>query len=121
MLNSEFNEWAKHPERDFYPAELRSHIDEINAWVYPNINNGVYRCGFAQSQEAYNKAITPLFEHLDKAEAILSKSRYIAGDKMTEADIRLWTTLLRFDPVYYVHFKTNLKHLYEYPNLWYFQ
>jgi putative glutathione S-transferase len=101
MLNTEFNHLAKNPSLDLYPEALRDKIEEVNTWVYPNINDGVYKCGFARSQEAYNKNIDNLFDHLDKAEQILSKQRYITGDKLTEADIRLWTTLLRFDPVYF--------------------
>jgi putative glutathione S-transferase len=120
MLNDQFNHLADVPELDLYPAHLRAQIDEINAWVYPNINNGVYRCGFAQSQEAYDVAFDGLFEHLEKAEEILSKSRFLTGSHLTEADVRLFTTLVRFDPVYVVHFKTNKKRLVEYPNLFAF-
>ena len=117
MLNDQFNHLAKNPSLDLYPEALRSQIDELNTWIYPNINNGVYRCGFAQSQEAYNQAFDGLFEHLDKVEAILSKSRFLTGPNITEADVRLFTTLVRFDPVYVVHFKTNKKRLSEYPNI----
>ena len=117
MLNMEFSALARHPF-DLYPVSLRATIDEINAWVYENINNGVYRAGFAQTQEAYDKAVNALFEHLDKAEAILSKMRYLCSDKrITEADIRLFETLVRFDHVYHTHFKCNKKRICDYPNL----
>lgn len=116
-------------EDDFYPEKLRSAIDELNDWVYPNINNGVYRSGFAATQEAYEEAVISLFEHLDKVEKILkdkyegkdSKFFYLIGDQLTEADIRLYTTIIRFDAVYHQHFKTNLKmirHDYKYLHLW---
>lgn len=113
MLNSEFNDWApsqQNRELDLYPRddpELRRKIDAVNDWVYPNLNNGVYRCGFAKSQEAYDKAIVDLTDAFDRVEGILKKQRYIAGDAFTEADIRLFVTLLRFDEVYIVYFKTN--------------
>ena len=100
MLNSEFNQFAKNPSLDLYPEHLRDKIDEVNSWVYEHINNGVYKCGFARSQEAYDKAYNDLFSSLDRAEEILSKQRYLAGNQLTEADVRLWTTLIRFDPVY---------------------
>ncbi len=118
MFNSEFNAFAERPHWDFYPEELRSDIDAINAWVYPDINNGVYRSGFAQTQAAYESAARALFAGLDRAEAILDKSRYLTGGRLTEADIRLWTTLIRFDIVYVTHFKCNWKRLVDYPNLW---
>ncbi|WAR08497.1 YQJG-like protein [Mya arenaria] len=121
MFNTEFNAFCKTDEQrnlDLYPQELRTKIDEVNSWIYPYINNGVYRCGFAQTQEAYNEAVGPLFEHLDKVEDILSKSRYLLGARMTEADIRLFTTLVRFDWVYHQHFKCNKKMIKEYPSLW---
>jgi glutathionyl-hydroquinone reductase len=103
-----------------YPDELASEIDEVNALVYPNVNNGVYRAGFATTQEAYEEAVVPLFETLDALEARLEGKRYLVGDRLTEADIRLFTTLLRFDPVYVTHFKCNKKRLVEYPNLYAF-
>ena len=109
MLSSEFNDFAKNPELDIYPEKLRDEIDKVNDWVYPTINNGVYRCGFAQSQQAYDKAIAELTEAFDRVEDILSNQRYIAGDTFTEADIRLFVTLLRFDEVYVVYFKTNTR------------
>ncbi len=118
LLNSEFNEFAKNPTLDLYPSDLRSAIDEVNAWVYPSINNGVYRCGFATKQSAYEKAFDELFAGLDRAESLLSERRYLAGSRFTEADVRLFTTLVRFDPVYHNHFRCNLRKLREYPNLW---
>lgn len=103
---------------DYYPEALRGEIDEINERVYHTVNNGVYKSGFATTQEAYEEAVVPLFETLDWLEERLGKSRYLAGDQLTEADIRLFTTLVRFDPVYVGHFKTNLRRLIDYPNLW---
>jgi len=100
-----------------YPSEFRNAINDINEWVYPNINNGVYLCGFAKSQEAYNEAIVELYTALDRVEAILASSRYIAGAQFTEADIRLFVTLFRFDEVYSVYFKCNKKLIREYPNM----
>lgn len=117
MFNSEFNDFAKHPDLDLCPPDLADVVEEVNTWVYPNINNGVYRCGFATSQEAYETAFKELFAALDKCEEILGKQRYIAGDRLTEADIRLFHTLIRFDPVYVVYFKTNKRFIREYPNL----
>lgn len=117
MMNHEFSSLARHPY-DLYPVELRPSIDDVNAWVYDNINNGVYKAGFASSQQAYDKAVTALFEHLDRVEAILSKTRYICSDKkLTEADIRLFETLIRFDQVYHTHFKCNVKQIKDYPNI----
>ena len=116
MLNSAFDEWGD-ASLDFYPASLRSQIDEINALVYPNINNGVYRAGFATSQEAYEEAFDDLFSTLDRIEERLSRQRYLVGNRMTEADWRLFTTLIRFDAVYYSHFKCNLRRIADYPNL----
>ncbi|MFT4622365.1 MAG: putative glutathione S-transferase [Myxococcota bacterium] len=118
MLNDAFQDWAEHPEIDLYPEPLRDRIDEVNGWVYPQINNGVYKCGFAKSQAAYDRAAVALFEGLDRAEAILAESRFLAGHRVTEADIRLVTTLFRFDVVYHTHFKCNLRRLIDYPNLW---
>ena len=102
---------------DTYPKELRDEIDKINSWVYEDINNGVYKTGFAKNQEAYNKAFDNLFNALDKIELHLKDKNFLVGDQITEADIRLITTLLRFDPVYYTHFKCNKKHIYEYQNI----
>ncbi|MGB1254696.1 MAG: glutathione S-transferase family protein [Thiolinea sp.] len=117
MFNSAFNAYGK-ADTDFYPPELRTDIDAINEPIYENINNGVYRCGFATTQDAYNAAYKRLFDTLDMLEERLSKQRYLVGDVLTEADWRLFPTLVRFDPVYYNHFKTNKKRLTEYPNLW---
>lgn len=117
MLNIEFNAFAKNPSLDLYPEPLREAIDSVNDWIYKDINDGVYKCGFSRSQEAYNDAFNNLFHSLDRAEEILSKQRYLTGNRLTEADIRLWTTLVRFDPVYVTHFKTNKKRISEYPNL----
>ncbi|KAL4233490.1 hypothetical protein ACF0H5_008171 [Mactra antiquata] len=121
MLNTEFNDFCKTDEQrklDFYPDNLRNQIDKLNEWIYPNINNGVYRSGFATSQEAYNEAVNNVFDNLDKVEEILSKSRYLTGPTITEADIRLFPTLVRFDWVYHQHFKCNKKMIKEYPNIW---
>ncbi len=103
---------------DFYPKELRSDIDAVNERVYATVNNGVYRAGFATTQEAYEEAARELFASLDWLEERLARQRYVAGNRITEADWRLFTTLLRFDPVYHGHFKCNLRKLVEYPNLW---
>jgi len=118
MLNSEFNEFAKNNQLDLYPESLRKQIDELNDWIYPTINNAVYECGFATSQEAYTKSVLILFQSLDRTEKLLEKNRYLLGNQLTEADVRLWTTLLRFDPVYFTHFKTNIRRLVEYPNIY---
>ncbi len=119
MFNNAFDEvGATGP--DFYPEELRDEINAVNEDVYAYINNGVYRCGFATTQEAYEEAFDNLFNTLDAMEERLSKHRYLAGDKLTEADWRLFSTLLRFDIVYYGLFKCSKKHIYEYPNLWNF-
>ncbi|KAG9299544.1 hypothetical protein G9A89_020715 [Geosiphon pyriformis] len=102
----------------YYPEHLRPEIDAINEWIYDKVNNGVYKCGFATSQEAYEKNVKPLFESLDRLEEILSKNDFLIADTFTEADIRLWTTIIRFDPVYHGHFKTNLRSIgKDYPNL----
>ena len=117
MFNSEFDAIAGSPELDYYPSELRAEIDEINAFVYPNINNGVYRCGFATTQDAYEEAFAELFGALDQLESRLDRQRYLVGDRMTEADWRLFTTLVRFDAVYVGHFKCNLRRIADMPNL----
>jgi len=116
MLNGEFEDIARRHE-DYYPQPLRAEIDMVNRLVYENINNGVYRCGFATTQEAYEGAFDALFSALDELEARLGRSRYLAGDRMTEADWRLFPTLVRFDAVYYGHFKCNQRRLGDYPNL----
>jgi len=123
MLNSEFNEFCVTDQQrklDLYPSDLREEIDAVNAWVYPEINNGVYRCGFARSQEAYNVAVNSLFSALEHVEKIFSKQRYLTGSRLTEADIRLFTTLVRFDSVYNCHFKCNRKRITDLPNTWAF-
>jgi putative glutathione S-transferase len=117
MLNTAFDDvGANH--NDFYPEDLRAEIDELNSFIYPNVNNGVYRAGFATTQEAYEEAATAVFAALDKLEGRLATRRYLTGDRFTEADIRLFTTLIRFDPVYHGHFKCNLRRIVDYPNLW---
>ncbi|ESQ39601.1 hypothetical protein EUTSA_v10000959mg [Eutrema salsugineum] len=117
MFNTEFNSIAKNPSLDLYPSHLRDTIDETNEWVFNGINNGVYRCGFARKQEPYDEAVNQLYEAVDRCEAILGKQRYICGNTFTEADIRLFVTLIRFDEVYAVHFKCNKRLLREYPNI----
>lgn len=116
MFNSAFDDFAD-ASLDFYPAELRSEIDALNAKIYPAVNNGVYRAGFATTQEAYEEAFDELFSTLDMLEDRLSRQRYLAGDRITEADWRLFTTLARFDPVYVGHFKCNRQRIADYPNL----
>ncbi|QRG38872.1 hypothetical protein FDK38_003291 [Candidozyma auris] len=130
MLNTEFNDLlpADFAEVDLYPEELRSKIDEINDLVYDNINNGVYKTGFATSQDVYEKEVKNVFAHLDKVEEILKsnqeqdpKHRFLIGTTLTEADVRLYTTIVRFDPVYVQHFKCNIgmiRHDYPYINEW---
>lgn len=103
---------------DYYPEEMRAEIDGYNARIYDTLNNGVYKAGFAGSQDAYEEAIAPLFATLDWLEMHLADRRYLCGDRLTEADWRLFTTLLRFDPVYHGHFKCNLRRLIDYPVLW---
>jgi putative glutathione S-transferase len=118
MLGRELDAFAKHPELDLYPPDLREAIDALNARIYSAVNNGVYRCGFASTQQAYERAFDALFAALDELEERLATRRYLTGDRLTEADWRLWVTLVRFDAVYYVHFKTNLRRIADYPNLW---
>ena len=117
MLNTAFNAVSNN-ELDFYPAHLRGEIDAINERVYHTINNGVYKCGFATSQEAYEEAFVALFDSLAWLEELLSNRRYLAGDELTEADWRLFTTMIRFDPVYFGHFKCNKARIVDLPNLW---
>ncbi len=117
MFNSAFNELTG-DQQDFYPEALRTQIDEINKRVYDEINNGVYKSGFATTQKAYDNAVHTLFEALGWVEDILSKNRYLTGNQVTEADWRLLTTLVRFDPVYHLHFKCNRKRIIDYPNIW---
>jgi putative glutathione S-transferase len=117
MLNSAFDAFTN-AHTDYYPAALRGEIDRVNDLVYPNINNGVYRAGFATSQDAYEEAVRGIFTAFDQLEERLSRHRYLAGAQITEADWRLFTTLVRFDSVYYSHFKCNLRRVADYPNLW---
>ena len=117
MLNDEFDEWGD-ASVDLRPDDLRPEMDELNRRVYENVNNGVYRAGFARSQEAYEEAFADVFTTLDELEERLAKRRYLLGDRLTLADLRLWTTLVRFDAVYYSHFKCNLRRIVDYPNLW---
>ena len=109
MLNSQFNEFATSPDVDLEPEDLIESMKSVDSWIYPSINNGVYRCGFAKSQAAYDVAIEELTAAFDKVEDILSRQRFIAGDQFTLSDIRLFATLLRFDEVYVVYFKTNTR------------
>ncbi len=117
MFNSAFDEvGATGP--DFYPEPLRGQIDELNERIYHTVNNGVYKSGFATTQDAYEEAVTAVFETLDMLEERLATRRYLTGATITEADWRLWTTLVRFDPVYFGHFKCNVRRIVDYPNLW---
>ncbi len=116
MFNSEFNHITGE-RNNFYPEGLRDRIDSLNTFIYEYINNGVYRAGFATTQDVYENAVVSLFEALDAIEARLSGQKYLFGDRLTEADWRLFPTLIRFDVVYYSHFKTNLYRLSDYPNL----
>ena len=116
MFNSAFDAVGAKPG-DFYPESLRAEIDMLNTRIYESVNNGVYKCGFATTQEAYDEAIEPLFATLEWLEDRLSLKRYLTGNSITEADWRLFTTLVRFDPVYVGHFKCNLKRIVDYPNL----
>ncbi len=117
MLNSEFNEFASNPQMDLYPLDLREQIDEWNEKIYQSVNNGVYRCGFAQSQAAYDSACSELFAVLDEIDRSLLRSRYLCGDRVTLADVRLFTTLFRFDAVYYSLFKCNVRRIQDYEHL----
>jgi putative glutathione S-transferase len=119
MFTKVFDEFATGPMKDLdlYPEHLRAEIDAVNDWVYPDINDGVYKCGFAKSQEAYDEASANLFNALDRFESVLSQSRYLVGNTFTEADLRAFMTLVRFDEVYVVYFKTNCKWISQYPNI----
>lgn len=117
MFNTAFNGLTGNTD-DYWPADLRAAIEPVNDRIYDTFNNGVYRCGFATTQAAYDDAIDPLFATLDWLEDHLSQNRYLMGDKLTEADWRLFPTLVRFDPVYHLHFKCNRKRIIDYPNLW---
>ncbi|HCF7832133.1 TPA: glutathione S-transferase family protein [Klebsiella pneumoniae] len=103
---------------DYYPPALREQIDELNGWIYDNVNNGVYKAGFATSQQAYDEAVDAVFTSLERLEQILGQHRYLTGNQLTEADIRLWTTLVRFDPVYVTHFKCDKRRISDYLNLY---
>jgi len=116
MLNSAFDDFTN-VRSDYYPQNLRAEIDRLNDLIYPNINNGVYRAGFATSQTAYEQAFRNVFDTLDEIEQILSQHRYLVGNSVTEADWRLFSTLIRFDAVYYSHFKCNWRLISEFPNL----
>jgi putative glutathione S-transferase len=116
-LVTQFGQWAT-PGADLYPRALRADIDALNERVYTDVNNGVYQCGFATSQAAYDAAVARLFTALDDLDQRLATRRYLFGDAITEADVRLWVTLARFDTVYVTHFKANLRRLADYPNLW---
>jgi glutathionyl-hydroquinone reductase len=117
MLNSAWDEWGD-ASVDLCPEPLRAEIDAINAWVYDDLNNGVYKAGFARSQAAYDEAFDGVFAALARLEAILAERRYLTGDAITEADWRAWVTLLRFDPVYHTHFRLNGRRVADHPNLW---
>jgi glutathionyl-hydroquinone reductase len=119
MFNSAFDGVTGNTD-DYWPQEKRVEIERVNDRVYDTVNNGVYKSGFATSQAAYDEAVHPLFESLDWLEDILSSNRYLTGETITEADWRLWTTLIRFDPVYHLHFKCNRRRIVDYPNLWAF-
>ncbi|MGI8844658.1 MAG: glutathione S-transferase family protein [Thermoleophilaceae bacterium] len=117
MLDDAWDEWAT-PGVDLYPAALRPEMDELNRWVYETVNNGVYRSGFATTQSAYEEAVTTLFASLDTLEERLRERRFLFGERPTLADWRLFTTVLRFDPVYNGHFKCNVRRVIDYPALW---
>jgi len=116
MFNSAFDGLTGN-ELDFYPAPLRGEIDALNERIYPAVNNGVYRAGFATSQHAYEEAFDEVFAELDHLERVLGANRYLTGEYLTEADVRLFTTMIRFDAVYHGHFKCNLRRIADYPNL----
>jgi putative glutathione S-transferase len=116
MMNAAFDGIGAKPG-DYYPQALRPEIDALNARIYDTVNNGVYKAGFATAQDAYEEAVRPLFDTLDVLDERLSSRRYLCGDRLTEADLRLFTTLVRFDPVYVGHFKCNLRRIADYPHL----
>ena len=117
MLNTAFDAVGADASLDFYPEPLRNEIDAVNAPIYETVNNGVYKAGFATTQAAYEAAVIPLFETLDRLDARLADTRYLVGNRLTEADWRLFTTLVRFDPVYVGHFKCNIRRIADYPAL----
>ncbi len=116
-LGTQFELWAD-TSVDLYPVPLRAPIDELNELIYHTVNNGVYLCGFARSQEAYDRQVGRVFATLDQLEQRLASARFLFGDSITESDVRLWVTLVRFDAVYYSHFKVNFRRIVDYPNLW---
>lgn len=116
MFNSAFDSVTGN-EDDYWPEHLRPRIDEVNGRIYDTVNNGVYKAGFATTQQAYDKAVAPLFDSLDWIEGLLARHRYLTGEMITEADWRLFTTIARFDPVYHTHFKCNVRRIADYPNL----
>ena len=117
MFNAAFDALAGNTS-DYWPEPLRDRIEEVNARIYDTVNNGVYKAGFATTQEAYDKAVHPLFDSLDWIEDLLGRDRYLTGARLTEADWRLFTTVVRFDAVYHTHFKCNRRRIVDYPNLW---
>lgn len=117
-LNRAFNEYARFPDRDLYPLHLQGECDRLNQIIYETVNNGVYRCGFARSQNAYDQAVTALFHTLDELEKHLGDRRYLLGEELTLADVRLFPTLIRFDWVYYSLFRCDRRRIIDYPNLW---
>ncbi len=117
-FETQFKEFQRPDAPELYPEALRDEIDAVNAVIYEDVNNGVYKAGFAATQEAYEEAVDALFARLDWVEERLSQQHFLVGNRLTEADIRLFTTLVRFDAVYYLHFKCNLRRLVDYPNLW---
>lgn len=118
MFNQDFDEWSTKPGLTFYPTDYAKEIDSLNMWIYDEINNGVYKTGFAEKQGPYEENCFKVFNGLAKVEIILSKNQYLVGDVFTEADIRLFTTIVRFDPVYHTHFRCNLGTIaYNYPNI----
>jgi putative glutathione S-transferase len=117
-LETQFSAFQKPDAPDLYPEALREEIDAVNELIYHDVNNGVYRAGFAASQAAYDEAVTDVFNRLDWLEERLANRRYLVGDQITEADVRLFPTLVRFDEVYTTHFKCNVRRLVDYPNLW---
>lgn len=119
IFNNAFDAWADNRDLDLYPVDLRDRIDEINDWIYRLFNNGVYRTGFAKSQEAYESSFADVFAALDRIEETLSDSSFLCGDQLTEADVRAYVTLFRFDPVYFIRFKCNRSMIeFGYPRAW---
>ncbi|MGK7945591.1 MAG: glutathione S-transferase C-terminal domain-containing protein, partial [Microcystaceae cyanobacterium] len=119
-LNTQFNEWSTQPNLDLYPTSLQAEIDQLTTQIYTDVNNGVYRCGMAQSQSAYESACQALFATLDQLEERLTNNSYLCGEQITLADVWLFPTLFRFDAVYYHLFKCNCRRIQDYPNLWAF-